>query len=285
MDTLKNMKDALEYIESNLSSDIDYAKMAQIALCSQYHFQRMFVFVVGVPLSEYIRRRRLTLAAFDLQKSNQKIIEIAVKYGYQSADSFSRAFQMVHGITPSKARQSGMRVKAYPRISFSLSLQGVHAMDYRIEKKATFTIAGIKKRMSHIENLGASVGNMWATTSEDTYKKIMELSNIGPIGLYGAYNGMYEDQTTDYYIATATTKECPEGFEKVEVTHNLWAVFEITGPLPQAMAEVWGRIFSEWFPTSGYEHAEAPEIEWYSQGDNQSENYKSEIWIPVIESK
>lgn len=285
MDTLKNMRDALEYIESNLNNDIDYAKIAKVALCSQYHFQRMFVFVVGVPLSEYIRRRRLTLAAFDLQEGNQKIIDIATKYGYQSADSFSRAFQAVHQITPSRARKSGVSVKAYPKITFSLSLKGVLAMNYRIEKKAAFTMVGVKQRMSHVENLGASVGKMWTTTSEDTYKQIMALSNVEPIGLYGVYNEMYEDNTTDYYIATITTKECPKGFEKVNVASRTWAVFEITGRLPQAMAEVWGRIFSEWFPISGYEHAEAPEIEWYSQGDNQSADYKSEIWIPVVKSK
>lgn len=135
MDTLENMKNAIDYIENNLNNEIEYAKIAQIALCSQYHFQRMFGFLIGVPLSEYIRRRRLTLAAFDLQNSNEKIIDIALKYGYTSPDSFSRAFMAVHGINPSKARENGISLKAYPRVTFSLSLKGVVEMNYRIEKK------------------------------------------------------------------------------------------------------------------------------------------------------
>ncbi|ADL50828.1 AraC family transcriptional regulator [Clostridium cellulovorans] len=282
MDTLENMKNAIDYIENNLNNEIEYAKIAQIALCSQYHFQRMFGFLIGVPLSEYIRRRRLTLAAFDLQNSNEKIIDIALKYGYTSPDSFSRAFMAVHGINPSKARENGISLKAYPRVTFSLSLKGVVEMNYRIEKKNSFTIVGVKERFSHLEGLGENIGRMWSETSPETFGQIAELGDTEPYGLLGVYSGMYEDNTTDYYIATTTTKSCPETLSKLEIPSLTWAVFEITGPMPTAMSEVWGRIFSEWFPTSGYEHAEAPEVEWYSKGDLSATDYKSEIWIPVI---
>lgn len=135
MDTLENMKNAINYIEDNLDAEIEYAQVAQIALCSQYHFQRMFSFLIGIPLSEYIRRRRLTLAAFDLQNSNEKIINLALKYGYNSPDSFSRAFMAMHEVTPSKAREKGISLKAYPRVTFSLSIKGVVEMNYRIEQK------------------------------------------------------------------------------------------------------------------------------------------------------
>jgi AraC family transcriptional regulator len=278
MNTLENMKNAIDYIEENLDSEIEYAKIAQIALCSQYHFQRMFAFLIGVPLSEYIRRRRLTLAAFDLQYGYEKIIDIALKYGYYSPDSFSRAFMAMHGITPSKAREKGITLKAYPRVTFSLSLKGVIEMNYRIEQKSSFAVVGVKQRFSHINGLGESIGKMWSETPQEIISQIAGLGN----GLVGVYSGMYEDNTTDYYIAAITEKDSPKTLCKLEIPSLTWAIFEIIGPMPTAMAEIWGRIFSEWFPTSGYEHAEAPEIEWYSNGDLSSSDYKSEIWIPVI---
>lgn len=278
MDALENMKNAVDYIEANLDAEIDYARVAQIALCSQYHFQRMFAFLIGIPLSEYIRRRRLTLAAFDLQNSTEKIIDLALKYGYNSPDSFSRAFVALHEITPSKAREKGISLKAYPRVTFSLSIKGVVEMNYRIELKKSFTVVGVKKRFSNIDGLGENVGKMWSETPKETISQIAGLGN----GLVGVYSGMYEDNTTDYYIAAITENACPKNLCKLEMPSLTWAVFEIVGPMPTAMAEIWGRIFSEWFPTSGYEHAEAPEIEWYSNGDMSSPDYRSEIWIPVI---
>jgi AraC family transcriptional regulator len=278
MDTLENMKNAIDYIEDNLDSEIEYARIAQIALSSQYHFQRMFSFLIGIPLSEYIRRRRLTLAAFDLQNSDEKVIDIALKYGYNSPDSFSRAFMAMHEVTPSKAREKGISLKAYPRVTFSLSIKGVIEMNYRIEQKNSFTVVGVKQRFSQTDGLGENIGKMWSETPQDTISQIAGLGN----GLVGVYSGMYEDNTTDYYIAAITEKDTPVNLCKLEIPSLTWAVFEIIGPMPNAMAEIWGRIFSEWFPTSGYEHAEAPELEWYSNGDMSSTDYKSEIWIPVI---
>lgn len=278
MDTLENMKHAIDYIENNLDNEIEYTRIAQIALCSQYHFQRMFSFLTGIPLSEYIRRRRLTLAAFDLQNGNGKIIDIAFKYGYNSPDSFSRAFAAIHGIMPSRAREKGISLKTYPRVTFSLSIKGVTEMNYRIEQRKSFAVVGVKQRFSHVEGLGENIGKMWRETPRETISQIAGLGN----GLVGVYSGMYEDNTTDYYIAAITEKEYPKTLYKLEIPSLTWAIFEIIGPLPAAMAEMWGRIFSEWFPTSGYEHAEAPEVEWYSNGDMSSSDYKSEIWIPVI---
>ena len=283
MDTLENMKKAIDYIEKNLDGEIEYSKIAQIALCSQYHFQRMFVFLIGIPLSEYIRRRRLTLAALDLQNTNDKVIDIAVKYGYSSADAFARAFQLMHNVTPSQARQKGVSLKVQPRVAFTLSLKGVLEMNYRIEEKAGFSVIGIKERFSYVDNLGKSVGEMWGKTPRETIEKISTLANVEPMGLVGAYNEMYEDNTTDYYIGAISKNDCPTGFEKLEIAPQTWAVFEIVGPLPTAMAEIWGRIFSEFFPTTAYEHTPAPEIEWYSNGDMSGEKYKSEIWIPITQ--
>lgn len=154
-------------------------------------------------------------------------------------------------------------------------------MNYRIEEKEGFSIVGIKDRFSYLDNLGKSVGEMWGNTPKETMQKISSLANVEPIALVGAYSEMYEDNTTDYHIGVITTNECPNDFVKLDLPAQTWAVFEIVGALPTAMAEVWGRIYQEWFLTTGYESAEIPEIEWYSNGDMSSANYKSEIWIPI----
>ena len=151
-------------------------------------------------------------------------------------------------------------------------------MKYRIEEKPAFSVVGIKERFSNVNGLGESVGKMWSETPQETVSQIAQLGN----GLVGVYSGMYEDNTTDYYIAAITDKNPPENLCKLDIAPQTWAVFEIEGPMPTAMAEVWGKIFTEWFPESGYEHANAPELEWYSNGDMSLADYKSEIWIPVV---
>ncbi|RBN36947.1 AraC family transcriptional regulator, partial [Priestia megaterium] len=147
MDLLRNMNRALHYIEENLTNDIDFREVARLALCSEYHFKRMFSFLAGITLSEYIRRRRLTLAAFELKDSNIKVIDVAIKYNYSSPDSFTRAFQNLHGITPSEAKKNGSSLKAFPKMTFQLSIKGGNEMNYRIEEKEAFHIVGIKERV------------------------------------------------------------------------------------------------------------------------------------------
>ena len=144
MDWLGRLNDALRYIEENLEGGIDLAQAAKIACCSAFHFQRMFSYLAGVPLAEYIRRRRMTKAAFDLQNSKDKVIDIALKYGYDSPTAFNRAFQSIHGVAPSAARQAGARLKAYQPISFKITIRGEAEMNYRIEQHGPFRIVGPK---------------------------------------------------------------------------------------------------------------------------------------------
>ena len=282
MTMLESMNRAIRYIEENLTGDIDYAEIARIACTSQYHFQRMFVFVTEIPLSEYIRRRRLTLAAFELQNGNARIMDIALKYGYNSADAFTRAFQNIHGITPSKARESGVTLTAYPHITFTLSIKGAVAMNYKIEEKEGFTVVGVKEftTMANGENF-KNIPKMWSDLSKEKCMEIFALSDMEPSGVLGICADMYNDGF-DYWIAAATTKPCPATLQSLDIPACTWAIFETTGPMPGAIQEMFTRIFSEWLPTSGYEHAPAPEIEWYSDGDMSSSSYKSAVWIPIV---
>lgn len=291
MDSLKRMNEALGYIEDNLTNDIDLKEVGRIALCSEYHFQRMFSFLAGVTLSEYIRRRRLTLAAFEISRSNVRVIDVAVKYGYSSADSFTRAFQSLHGITPSEARNNGQSLKAYPRMTFQLSIKGGNEMNYRIEEKEAFSIAGIKKRVPIIFNgVNPEISEMWKSLNSEKISKLKELSNVEPIGLISASTNfsegrMEEKGELDHYIGVATNKECPSDLSELRVAASMWAVFEAVGPFPDTLQDVWGRIYSEWFPSSNYEISEGPEILWNENKDTASPNFRSEIWIPVIKKE
>ncbi|MED3835828.1 AraC family transcriptional regulator [Peribacillus frigoritolerans] len=288
MDSLKNMNGAIKFIEENLTNEIDFKEVARLAYCSEYHFKRMFSFLAGISLSEYIRRRRLTLAAFELKNSNIKVIDIAIKYGYSSPDSFARAFQHLHGITPSEAKSNGHSLKAYPPMSFQLSIKGGSEMNYRIEEKEAFHIIGIKKRVPIIFNgVNPEIASMWKSLDEKTINELKNLSNVEPLGLLSASANFSEGRLEekgelDHYIGAATTRECPDNLTQLNVDASTWAVFEAVGPFPETLQNVWGRIYSEWFPSSNYEQREGPEILWNENKDITSPTFRSEIWIPVI---
>jgi AraC family transcriptional regulator len=287
MDSLKQMNKALKYIEENLTNDIDYKEVAKIALCSEYHFKRMFSLLSGISLSEYIRRRRLSASALELNNSDIKVIDLAIKYGYNSPDSFTRAFQSVHGITPTEARNNGQLLKAYPPMTFQLTIKGGNEMNYRIEEKEAFRIVGIHKRVPIVFNgVNPEIAAMWQSLNMDIINELKSLSNIEPMGLLSASANfsegrMEEKGELDHYIGVATNNECPDNFAKLEVNPSTWAVFEAVGPFPETLQNVWGRIYSEWFPSSNYEIAEGPEMLWNEHKDTSSPTYRSEIWIPV----
>lgn len=286
MEWLERLNQSINYLEENLNGTISYEHAAQIACCSTFHFQRMFSYIAGIPLSEYIRRRRMTAAAFDLQTTDEKIIDLALKYGYDSPTSFNRAFQSVHGVSPSAARLEGISLKAYPRISFSISIKGDVEMNYKIENKNAFRIVGVKKHMDMaLEESFREVPLFWQeTVAEGRIPQILELLNQPPFGLLGVSTCM-NGKDFDYYIAVATDIPTPEGLVEYEIPAATWAVFECIGPMPQAIQELQKRIVTEWLPTSGYEYADAPDIELYTEGDQQSSEYRSEVWLPVVKKK
>ncbi|MBC8589930.1 AraC family transcriptional regulator [Wansuia hejianensis] len=287
MDSLSSMNKALLFIEERLTEDIDYGEVSRIACCSEYHFKRMFSFLSGIGLSEYIRRRRLTLAALDLKDKDLRIIDVAVKYGYNSADSFSRAFHSMHGILPSEARSENTQLKAYPRMTFQLSIKGGCEMKYRIVEKEPFRLIGFKKRVPIIfEGVNPEIAKMTELITPEVIKQLKAISNVEPIGIISASTNfsegrMEEKGELDHYIGVATSSAEIADFDVLEIDASDWAVFESIGPFPETLQNVWGRIYSEWFPSSGYEAAEGPEILWNEHPDTENPKYRSEIWIPV----
>lgn len=291
MDWLARMNGAVSYIEENLTEDIDFEEVARMACCSTYHFQRMFSFITDIPLSEYIRRRRLTLAAFELQNSVVKVIDLAVKYGYDSPISFARAFQNQHGVTPSLARNKGIELKAYSRISFHISIKGDVEMKYKIVEKESFLIVGKREKQSNSDEISSkSIPAFWDECHKNgTTKKLWGINNVNDstqIGkcIFGICNAT-SDKTNafDYWIAAEKPDNITlTGFETLNISKTNWLVFESIGAMPDAIQILWKRIFSEFLPTSGYERADGPDLEVYYEGDMDSSDYRSEIWIPVV---
>jgi len=284
MEWLERLNEAVNYIEKHLEDEIDYEKVSQIACCSTFHFQRMFSYIADVTLSEYIRRRRMTCAAFDLQNGNEKVIDIALKYGYDSPTAFNRAFQSIHGMAPSMAKSSGTILKAFPPISFKISIKGDVEMDYRIEKKDTFKIVGVKEHYAMtIEESFAKIPLFWENTKKSgTIETMCSLMNREPKGILGLTTDCMEGRDFNYYIAVATNSKTPEGLDEFSVPACTWAIFECTGAMPTAMQELQKRIATEWLPTSGYEYGCNLAIEVYPEGDQTKGNYKCEVWLPVV---
>jgi AraC family transcriptional regulator len=283
MEWLERLNLAVGYIENNLEGDINYDEAAHIACCSTFHFQRMFSYIAGVPLSEYIRRRRMTCAGLALQRGEAKVIDIALRYGYDSPTAFTRAFIGVHGMPPSEARQSGMMLKAYSRISFHITIKGDMEMNYRIEHKESFRIVGAKRHYClDVEQSMEQVPLFWGEAAGNgSFEKLCSLPTEQPCGILGVCTCM-NGKDFDYYIACATGAPVPEGMEAYTVPACTWAIFECVGPMPDAIQDLQRRVVAEWLPSSGYEYADAPDIEVYTQGDMSAADYRCEVWLPIV---
>lgn len=278
MEWIQRLNETIDYIEEHLTDKIDYEELGQIACCSSYHFQRMFTYMAGMPLSEYIRKRKMSLAAVDLQSGDGKIIDIAAKYGYNSPTAFNRAFQMVHGIAPSMVRKEGVSVKSFPPIIFKITIKGGEEMNYRIETKEAFRIVGVSVPLyKDIEKNFTVIPPKWQEVSMNgTLQRLIEMMDTPPMGVLGV-STCNDEEPWRYYIAVSTSQSAA-GFEEYTVPPSTWAIFSGSGT-NESIQELERRIVTEWLPASGYEYGNAPDIEVYLNPDPQNAQY--EVWIPV----
>lgn len=279
MEWIERLNDAIGYIEDHLTEEVDYEQLGRIACCSSYHFQRMFAYMAGVPLSEYIRRRRMSMAVVDLQGGKRKIIDVAGKYGYNSPTAFNRAFQSVHGIAPSAVKNEGVSVKSFPPLTFKITVKGVEEMNYRIETKEAFRIVGVSVPLyKEIEKNFTIIPPKWQEVSENgTLQKLIGMMDQVPMGVLGV-STCGDSEEWRYYIAVATSQP-RENLEEYMVPAATWAIFSGQGT-NQSIQELEQRIVTEWLPTSGYEYGNAPDVEVYLNPDPKNAQY--EVWIPVV---
>lgn len=280
MEWITRLNNAIGYIEEHLCDEIDNNEVAKLTCCSTYHFQRIFAYMADVTLSEYIRRRRMSRAAMDLQSGTEKIVDIAAKYGYDSPTAFNRAFQSVHGIAPSLVKSDGAHIKAFPPISFKITIKGAEEMEYRFEKKEAFRIVGVSAPLQQeIEKNFEVVPQMWQKAAMDgTIPRLAGMMNGEVMGLLGV-GACNEEGNWRYYIAVASKQPIDSDLEEYLVPAATWAIFS-GGGTGESIQELEKRIATEWMPTSDYEYANDLEIEVYLNPDPQNARY--EVWVPVV---
>jgi AraC family transcriptional regulator len=285
MNHLAQMNQAMDYLEKHLTKEINFERMAQIAGCTEYHFRRMFSYLAGIPIGEYIRCRKLALAG-TLLREGQKVIDCAVLLGYDSPDAFRRAFQELHGISLSDAKRGNTILKAFPPMTFQLTIKGGTKMDYRIVHKGEFSIVGFKKRITlQFEGINSQIDNITAKLTPEIITELKGLCDIEPEGILNA-SVNFEDQTLegtelDQYVCVATTKPAPDGYDVLRVEESYWAVFTVIGAFPKAVQDTWARIYAEWLTSSDFLLTDAPSLLWFENTDLTKPDCKNEIWIPV----
>ncbi|MDE5604194.1 MAG: AraC family transcriptional regulator [Eubacterium sp.] len=289
MNWANSIQNAINYIEEHLTENIDYDKVAKEAASSSFYFQKIFGILCGYSLGEYIRNRRLTLAGKELASSRSKVIDVAFKYGYNSPESFTRAFTKFHGISPADAKKSGSKLKTFSRLSVSLILKGGSIMNYKLIEKEAFTV--LEKIEPHEIDDSVnknSIPAFWERSHQDgTVKTLLEKTTDKSFIFGICYGDSPSDKKTfDYSIAALCDKniEIPKGFRINEIPARSWLVFECIGPMPNAIQNMWHKITAEFFPSSDYTPTYEMDIEAYPAMDMNSDDYKCEIWIPVKKS-
>ena len=298
MEWITGIQNAINYIEQHLTEELDYEQIAKESFSSPFHFQRVFSILCGYTLGEYIRNRRLTLAGAELAETQAKVIDVAYKYGYETPESFAKAFQKFHGMTPSQARSSGVMLKSFSRLSIKVSLEGGSIMNYRIEEKAGIILTGFKKRfvgnpadMKHQDHdfavntrLKQYILEGLAHDCDNSYTVI---TNFGPDG-YDYYLAAKLCDASRRDMVEEIGEEIAAWFEHISVPAGLYMVCETQRckyPVDE-IDDLRKQAVSEWLPTSGYELRDAPEIgviHWYWEEGNEKLNNSRycELWLPI----
>ena len=292
MDWLKGMNAVLGHIEKNLTQPIQYESLSRIVGCSVYEFSRIFSFMAGMSISEYIRRRRLSQAVFDIQNGRDKIIDIALKYCYESPTTFTRAFKELHGVAPQTVRKTNVSLKIYPPISFVLTIKGVNEMDFRIEKRDGFTIMGLSGYLTEDTPWEESLwgefldGGNGADGSGTFNEALRDKYYTAPFWQIGAYDFQSVDGKTPAIIGAEYKGGKPdiENLSFKAIPAAKWAVFSFKGETgPVAYPAAWTRILTEWLPQSNYIRDESvPNLDVYPGGEI-NDDYVWEIWFPILD--
>lgn len=276
MEWVKSLNEAINYIENHLLDDLSCEGIASHIYISSFHFQRCFRLLTGMTVGEYIRNRRLSLAGQDLAASDEKVIDAAMKYRYETPESFAKAFTRFHGVTPSQAKMEGSALKSFNRLIIKMKLEGGTVMDYRIVSRDSIRVLAMT-RLFKSERSFTDLPMFWSEYYARGYDKIVK-ANMGICEPERPDTDDFKYGIGREYVQGAAI---PDGYEILTIPANIWAVFKCVGPMPKAMHKVWQRIYSEWLPQAEYERVQDYDFEAYTDGDNQSEDYVSEIWVPV----
>ncbi|MEU5394577.1 AraC family transcriptional regulator [Streptomyces tibetensis] len=286
---LDRLNQAMERIERDLRHTVDAADLARSACTSEYHLRRMFSALAGMPLSEYIRRRRLTVAGAEVLAGDVTLLEIAVRYGYGSGEAFARAFRAMHGVGPGEARRTGAALVSQPRLAFRLTVEGSSSMHYRVMDRPAFTVTGFKTRVPLVHSgPNQAIIDFVRGLDKPAVDQLEKLSDQEPQGFVAVCDDLDPSRAQgtelDYYHAVITSDPvpapAPEGTTTLPVPPGTWAVFTTSGPAPQAIQRLWHDAYTEWFPSNPYRTRPGPEI-LRTRLSADGMEADAELWLPV----
>jgi AraC family transcriptional regulator len=286
------LNSAVDAIEASLADDpaatVDVAALARDLGTTEHHLRRMFASLAGMPISDYVRRRRMSLAAADLVTGDDDLLTIAVRYGYGSTEAFGRAFRSVHGVAPAAVRRDGGPIQSQPRIRFHLTVQGGSPMDTRITDLPALRLAGHARRVPLVHSgVNPAIAEHVASIPVEETLRLKGLNDIEPTGVLAVSDDLDPDRAEGseltYLHGVATTAEAAqlEGLDVIEVPAGTWAVFRTEGPHPQALQEAWAATATEWFPSQPWRLRPGPEIVAMSAYDAAAGTATCELWLPV----
>ena len=290
MEWTESLKRAINYMEKHLLDDIGADEVAEEVYMSPFYFQKGFKIMTGYSIGEYIRNRRLYMAALDIISNKVKIIDLAYKYGYDNPESFTKAFSRFHGVSPKQLKEDTRKIKTFLPLKIIVSIRGGNDMDYTIEKMDMIKVIGYDRNFSYetsYTEIPKFWDEFWKNCTDDKnneeVKKVIEECMIGEFGI--CIEDVPGNKEFRYMIAGKYNGgNVPEGMKIFEIPEIKWAKFKCRGPLPGALQSVNTKIFIEWLPGNpDYEIAMGMNIEWYSNEDCKAFDYESEIWIPVKE--
>lgn len=285
MEWNEKLQRIIDYTENHLQRKeelIDSEEISKMAECSFGFFQKVFSYMNGISFAEYIRARKLTLAGYDLKSTNLKVIDVSYKYGYESPTSFAKAFQLFHGVSPKEARNPDVVLKVVPKMQLSQR----HEYSWRLEQKEGFRLVGKRITVSCENNLHfRKIPEFWNECQRNgIFAKLISMDTATPKGIFGLF-GAYDEQSdeVEYSIMVISDQKLPQDFIQINIPSATWAVFDCRGAVPQAIQKGWQYLNEEWLVKYPFQHAQCPELEWYSDGNAFDSDYFSQIWIPIIE--
>jgi len=283
---LKELNQVIDYIEEHLTDDLSLEKISQFAGVSDYHFRKIFFYLSGMTLTEYIKNRRLSEASMDLLHG-EKVTDVAFKYGYQSLDGFTRAFKKWSGFLPSDVIKKGIS-KSFPKLSFVITVKGGINMEFRIVEMPAFNLAGVSKRVPmQFEGVNNEIVKLAQSITQEQREEMHALKNIEPYEIVNAsyeadFNFLKEEGYLTHLIGVLTTESnISDRLDVVPVEACTWAVFPNEGPFPSTLQETMAKTYSEWLPSSDYEVINAPSFSFTRMDENKKDYAYSEVWIPV----
>lgn len=291
---IAELNSLIDIIESTLTDDgpeaMDLEKVAGELGTTEYHLRRMFSSLAGMPLSEYVRRRRMTAAAADVIAGDE-LLGIAVRFGYGSAEAFGRAFRSVHGVGPSEVRRSGGPLRSQSTLRFRLTIEGSSSMDTRIIKQPAFSLIGHSKRVPLIhQGENPHIRELVDSLSSSEHERLKSLSDTEPAGLLQVTDNVdpdYREGTELTYlhgVAVGTAASAPSDLDIIDVEAGTWAVFTASGRYPSALQETWAATASEWFPSNPWRLRPGPSIVSVIERAEDFSTATTELWLPVERS-